>query len=322
MPADYRERYYRRILDATAVGQRLDRALADCLPDFSRERLKRWLADGALTVDGAAAPAKSKVQGGEVVELCVPDDPHATEVGPEAIPLDVVYADSSILVINKPAGRVMHPGAGNASGTLQNALIYYDQQLACLPRSGIVHRLDKDTTGLCVVARTHAAHQELVAALAERRVKREYEAVARGTPVAGGRVDAPIGRHKTNRQRMAVTDRGRPAVTHYRCQARFRRHTHLCCSLESGRTHQIRVHLAHIGLPLVGDPTYGRGAQPTAGYGVDTAGLLREFPRQALHARWLAFNHPVSGQMLSFEAPRPTDLAELINALTNDGGSQ
>ncbi len=321
MPAENREDRYYRILDPAWSGHRMDRALADCFPEFSRAQIQRWLANGALTVDGVTARVRQKVRGGEQVELCVPSEPHATEVAPEAIALDVLFEDASILVVNKPAGQVMHPGAGNASGTLQNALVYHDPELACLPRSGIVHRLDKDTTGVFVVARSHSAHRRLVAALAEREVTREYEAVVRGTPLADGCIDAPIGRHRTRRQRMAVTERGRPAVTHYHPEQHFDRHTLVRCRLESGRTHQIRVHMASAGLPLVGDPIYGRGAQPTKGYSRSVADVLTQFPRQALHARRLALRHPATGSLVEFHAPRPRDLSELVEALAAGSGT-
>lgn len=322
MPTDDCEHRYYRVLPADSAGMRVDRALAYCLPEFSRARLQRWLTDGALTVDGTSPPAKARTRGDEVIELLVPAESHASDVAPEPIPLDIVFEDASILVINKPAERVMHPGAGNTTGTLQNALAYYDSRLTRLPRAGIVHRLDKDTTGLFVVARTHSAHQHLVHALAERQLTREYEALVRGQLRAAGTIDAPIGRHRVHRQRMAVTDRGRPAVTHYRVTQNFRRHALMRCTLESGRTHQIRVHMAHRGLPLVGDPVYGRGAQPVAGYSAEVAAALRGFARQALHARRLVLPHPDTGTDTTFQAPRPADLDALIQLMATDQSTE
>ena len=300
------------------AGRRLDRALAELLPDYSRSRLQRWLADGALTVDGATPPAKTPVAGGEHVRLFVPAEADDGDVRPEPIALEILYEDDDLLVIDKPAGLVMHPGAGNPDGTLQNALIHHDASLAALPRAGIVHRLDKDTSGILVVAKTFAAHAKLVADLAERTVKREYEAVAVGVMTAGGHVDAPIDRHPVDRKRMAVRDTGREAVTHYRVVTRYRAHTHVRCRLETGRTHQIRVHMAHIRYPLLGDATYGRRLalpRDSSDVFVDT---LRTFRRQALHARKLGLTHPVSGEFMSWDAPRPADFESLLAALAAD----
>jgi 23S rRNA pseudouridine1911/1915/1917 synthase len=318
MSASRREPDFDAPIPDEFAGRRLDRALAELLPDYSRSRLQNWLAEGALTVDGETPAAKTKVAGGERVCLFVPSEPDDARVVAEPIALDIIHEDDAILVVDKPAGLVMHPGAGNPDGTLQNALIHHDESLAALPRAGIVHRLDKDTSGILVVAKTFAAHAKLVADLAERTVKREYEAVAVGVMTAGGHVDAPIDRHPVDRKRMAVRDSGREAVTHYRVVTRYRAHTHVRCRLETGRTHQIRVHLAHIRYPLLGDATYGRRLalpRDSSDAFIDT---LRGFRRQALHARKLGLTHPVSGEFVSWEAPRPDDFESLLAALAAD----
>lgn len=318
MPASRREPDFDAAIPVDYAGQRLDRALAALLPAYSRSRLQRWLADGALTVDGATPPAKTAVAGGEQVRLFLPEQPDDAEVRPEAIALNILHEDESILVIDKPAGLVMHPGAGNADGTLQNALIHHDETLAVLPRAGIVHRLDKDTSGILVVAKTFAAHKQLVADLAERTIKREYEAVAVGVMTAGGHVDAPIDRHPVDRKRMAVREFGREAVTHYRVIRRYRAHTHVRCQLETGRTHQIRVHLAHIRYPLLGDATYGRRLALPRDSSEAFIQALRGFRRQALHARRLGLTHPDSGEEVAWEAPLPADFRALLAALAVD----
>lgn len=296
-------------------GQRLDKALADLLPDFSRSRLQAWLRDGLIRVDDAVPAPRTPVRGGERVVARLEAGPAEPRVAPEPIALDVVYEDADLLVVDKPAGLVVHPGAGNRDGTLQNALLHYAPELAALPRSGIVHRLDKDTGGLLVVARTARAHKHLVAALAAREIEREYEAVVYGVLTAGGTVDAPIGRHPVDRKRMDVREGAREAVTHYRVIRRFRAHTHVRLKLESGRTHQIRVHMRHIRHPLVGDPVYGRRLAIPAGAGEALAAALRGFRRQALHARRLALIHPASGERIQWEAPVPADFAALLAAL-------
>ncbi|GAB3680205.1 23S rRNA pseudouridine(1911/1915/1917) synthase RluD [Salinisphaera aquimarina] len=300
------------------VGQRLDRALAALLPDYSRSRLQRWLADGNLTVDGETPPAKTPVVGGEQVRLILPSEPDRADVQPERIALNIIYEDDAIIVLDKPAGLVMHPGAGNPDGTLQNALVAHDESMAALPRAGIVHRLDKDTSGILVVARTFAAHKKLVDDLAARTVKREYEAVAIGVMTAGGHVDANIDRHPVDRKRMAVREFGREAITHYRVIKRYRAHTHVRCSLETGRTHQIRVHLSHIRYPLLGDATYGRRLSLPRDSSDDFTDALRGFKRQALHARTLGLTHPVTGEQMSWQAPRPADFKALLAALAAD----
>ncbi|MDR5867899.1 23S rRNA pseudouridine(1911/1915/1917) synthase RluD [Halomonas koreensis] len=299
------------------AGQRLDQAAAELFTDFSRERLKAWIKDGALTLDGCPGRPKDKVYGGETLSLTavVEDD---ARFEPEDIPLDVVYEDDEVLVIDKPPGLVVHPAAGNPDGTLLNGLLHHCPGLAAVPRAGIVHRLDKDTSGLMVVAKTLAAQTSLVEQLQARTVSREYDAVAVGVMTAGGSVDAPIGRHPKDRKRQAVTAGGKPAVTHYRVVERFRAHTHVRCKLETGRTHQIRVHLAHLRYPLIGDPVYGGRLKLPAGAGETLKEVLREFPRQALHARKLAFVHPASGETLQFRAPLPDDLLMLLDFLRDD----
>jgi 23S rRNA pseudouridine1911/1915/1917 synthase len=302
----------------TYRGQRLDKALADLLPDFSRNRLQTWLRDGHIRVDDETAAPRMPVRGGERVVARLEAEPATPQVAPEPIALDIVYQDADLLVVNKPAGLVVHPGAGNRDGTLQNALLHHAPELAALPRSGIVHRLDKDTSGLLVVARGARAHKHLVAALAAREIEREYEAVVYGVLTAGGTVDAPIGRHPADRKRMDVREGAREAVTHYRVIRRFRAHTHVRLTLESGRTHQIRVHMRHIRHPLVGDPVYGRRLAIPAGAGETLAATLRGFRRQALHARRLALTHPADDRHLEWQAPAPPDFTALLTALSND----
>jgi 23S rRNA pseudouridine1911/1915/1917 synthase len=305
-----------RIPDAHR-GQRLDQALAALFPDFSRTRLKTWIEAGRVLVDGVRPRPRDLVSGGELVRV---EPAHETrvEVAPEPIALTVVHEDAALLVLAKPAGLVVHPGAGNPRATLQNALLAHDPALAMLPRAGIVHRLDKDTSGLLVVARTPEAHTRLTKALARHEVEREYEAVTIGVMTAGGTVDAPIDRHPVDRLRMAVRGSGREAVTHYRVVERFRSHTHVRVRLETGRTHQIRVHLTHAGFPLVGDPLYGRRLVIPKGATPRLVETLRGFRRQALHAARLAFVHPSSGERVEFETPLPPDFAALLAALQGD----
>lgn len=298
-------------------GRRLDQALADLFPDFSRSRLTAWIKDGAVRVDGEIVIPRHLVHGGEQVELEVRME---REIGaaPEAIGLDVRYEDADVFVINKPAGLVVHPGAGNRSGTLQNALLHRDPALAEIPRGGLVHRLDKDTSGLMVVARTLRAHTALVAQLSARDVHRQYEAIVYGSMVAGGKVEKHIGRHPTDRLRQAIRDDGRDAVTHYRVRERFRALTLIECRLETGRTHQIRVHMMSVRHPLVGDATYGGGLRQPKGATPELADALRGFKRQALHAEKLEFEHPADGRLVSVEAKRPDDMEMLLAALRED----
>jgi 23S rRNA pseudouridine1911/1915/1917 synthase len=304
-------------LPPEAAGERFDKALARELPQYSRALLADWIAAGEVQVDGRPLRGKDRVLGGEQVRVHA-QLPVATRVEAEALPLEVLFRDRALLVINKPAGLVVHPGAGNAHHTLQNALLALDPKLAHVPRAGIVHRLDKDTSGLMVVARTPEAHARLVAALAAREVTREYLALCVGVMTAGGTVDEPIGRHRTQRTRMAVRADGRPAVTHFRVLQRFRANTLVRVSLQTGRTHQIRVHLAHAGYPLVGDRLYGGRLRLPRGASAALAAQLSAFPRQALHAARLALTHPLSGRALEWQAPVPADLAQLIAALEAD----
>lgn len=296
------------------AGQRLDQALAAVLSDYSRSRLKQWIESGEIRVDGRPWRPRDKVHGGELVELRAT----ITEQGrveAQPIPLDIVHEDPHVLVVNKPAGLVVHPGAGNPDSTLQNALLALDPSLAALPRSGIVHRLDKDTSGLLLVARTLPAHTALVRMLGQREIHREYEAICRGVMTGGGTVDAPIDRHPVDRVRMAVREDGREAITHYRVIRRFRAHTHVRVELETGRTHQIRVHMAHIGHALVGDPVYGRASRRRRGMSDELAAVLRSFPRQALHAERIELVHPGSREVMRFKAPLPADFVGLLEAL-------
>ena len=299
------------------AGQRLDQVLAQLLPEYSRSRLQEWIRDGRVAVDGAQLAASGRLRGGEQIHVQLPQQNTDAVPAAEAIALDIVHQDADLLVVNKPAGLVVHPGAGNPAGTLMNALLHHDPGLADVPRAGIVHRLDKDTSGLLLVARTLPAHKRLVEQLAAREVHREYLALVQGQIIAGGTVDAPIGRHRTDRTRMAVGSGGREAVTHYRVAQRFRQHTLLRVMLETGRTHQIRVHMASIGHAVVGDPTYSRLRLP-AGASAECVAALGAFRRQALHAARLELMHPIDGQPLAFEAPLPADMAALLDVLGRD----
>jgi len=299
------------------AGLRLDQALARLLPQYSRSRLQGWIDAGAVQVDGRQLRGRDKVVGGEKVRIAARVEPEG-HVTAEEIPLDIVFKDRALVVINKPAGLVVHPGAGNAAHTLQNALLAFDPKLSVVPRAGIVHRLDKDTSGLLVVARTPEVHTALVAAISEREVERHYLALCMGVMTAGGTVDEPIGRHRSQRTRMAVRSDGRAAVTHYRVMKRFRAHTLVRAELETGRTHQIRVHLSHIGYPIVGDPEYGGRRRLPAGASPELVSALEGFKRQALHAARLKLEHPVSGKEMEWEAPVPGDMAGLIGILERD----
>lgn len=302
-----------------AAGRRLDQTLALMFPQYSRSRLTGWIRQGAVRIDDEDAKPRQLVHGGEQVSIEA-ELVAETASRPQAIALDIRYQDADLLVLAKPAGLVVHPGAGNPDGTLLNALLYHDPALVELPRAGIVHRLDKDTSGLMVVARSLPAHTALVAMLARHDVQRQYEAVVLGTLIAGSTVDEPLGRHTHDRLRQAVRDeeRGKRAVTHYRVRERFHAHTVVQCNLETGRTHQIRVHMAHIGHALVGDALYAGGLKLPRGASPMLVDALRGFRRQALHAERLAFTHPVTGESLSFEAERPPDMQALIDALAHD----
>jgi 23S rRNA pseudouridine1911/1915/1917 synthase len=299
------------------AGLRLDQALARALPQYSRARLQGWIEAGAVQVDGRLLRGRDKVVGGERVHIEARIEADL-QVAAEALPLDIVFKDRALIVINKPPGMVVHPGAGNSGQTMQNALLAFDPKLAVVPRAGIVHRLDKDTSGLLVVARTPEVHTALVAALAEREIERHYIALCTGVMTAGGTVDEPIGRHRSQRTRMAVRSDGRPAVTHYRVLKRYRSHTLVRAELETGRTHQIRVHLAHIGYPVVGDPAYGGRKRLPAGATPELVAALAGFKRQALHAARLKLQHPVTGRDMEWEAPLPADMARLVEAMEAD----
>jgi len=298
-------------------GARLDAAAASLFPAFSRSRLADWIKSGRLQRNHGAAKPRDKVAVADHITL-TPEYDDRVEWAPEALPLDLLFEDDHVIVLNKPAGLVVHPAAGHHSGTLVNRLLAHAPEMASLPRGGIVHRLDKDTSGVMLAAKSTLAHKSLVAQLAERTVSRHYSAVCRGTFSGGGTIDAPIGRHPTSRIKMAVVPDGKPAVTHYRIAERFGAHTHLDVSLESGRTHQIRVHLAWRKHPLIGDPVYGGRAMRPAGASDRLLSALQEFPRQALHARELAFLHPESDESLQFSAPIPKDLAELLGCLAEE----
>lgn len=299
------------------AGMRLDQALAALLPTYSRSRLQQWLKSGQLRVDGQVRAPRHAVAGGEVVsgewELAA-----ETVAVAQDIPLDIRYQDADLLVLNKPAGLVAHPAAGNREGTLVNALLHHRPELATLPRAGLVHRLDKDTTGLLVVACSLRAHTALVEQLQARRIEREYLAVVNGAPVVGGTVNAPLGRHPVDRQRMAVVAGGKPAVTHYRVLQRFQAHALLRVKLETGRTHQIRVHMAHIRLPLLGDPVYGGRLRLPSQASPRCVEVIQNFRRQALHAERLALTHPVSGVCLEWRSEMPDDLALLVKVLSEN----
>lgn len=300
-------------------GARFDQIAASLFSDFSRGRLQQWIKEGCLRVNDRQLRSKDKLTAGDELrletELLSSDD---TNWQAEPVQLDIVFEDEHLLVLNKPAGTVVHPAAGNRSGTLMNGLLHYCPALQNLPRAGIVHRLDKDTTGLMVVAKTLQAHHRLVRQLQKRVVSRQYEAVVLGVLTAGGIVDEPLGRHPVMRKKRAVIRSGKESVTHYRVLERFRSHTHVQCQLETGRTHQIRVHMSHIRHPLVGDPLYGGRLHIPAGTGPELADMLRQFKRQALHAARLGFVHPISEQEVSWEAPLPEDMQALIAALKAD----
>ena len=302
------------------AGTRLDQVCGGLWPDYSRARIQRWIRDGALTVDGRRGKPSERLSGGETLRLqaeLVAED----EVRPEAIPIDVIFEDEDLLVLNKPAGLVVHPAAGHPDGTLQNALLHHRPALEGLPRAGIVHRLDKDTTGVMVVAGSLRAHTSLVSQLQDRSMSRIYECVAIGVIEANGTVDAPIGRHPSQRVRMAVVADGKPAISHYRILERFAHFTHLEVSLESGRTHQIRVHLAHLGHPLLADPLYGPRTHRLEGLGEASAAAAESLGRQALHARTLKLRHPGDDRGCVFDAPLPADLTAVLEALQREASS-
>jgi 23S rRNA pseudouridine1911/1915/1917 synthase len=302
------------IIPPELAGMRLDQALARVFDDYSRTNLKNWLLAGHILKNGAVAKPRDQVLGGEevsIIEIPNRDEPDL----PEHIALDIIFADDDLLVVNKPAGLVTHPGAGNRAGTMLNGLLFFDPGLSALPRAGIVHRLDKDTSGLMVVARSLPAHTRLVQALQEHQVQRTYQAICCNVPISGGTISAPIGRHPNHRTKMAVVSRGKNATTHYRLIKRYPRHAHLEVTLETGRTHQIRVHLSHAGFPLVGDPSYGGNTRSASGISASLRTTLAAFPRQALHAARLALEHPIRSEQMKWEAPLPNDFSSLLLAL-------
>jgi 23S rRNA pseudouridine1911/1915/1917 synthase len=302
------------VVPSLLSGQRLDQVAAILFPDYSRAQLQQWIRDGQLTVNGEVHCPKDKTMTSWVLVLDAMPQRQENWL-PQALALDIVYEDAHLLVINKPAGLVVHPGAGSPDGTLLNALLHHDSQLAGIPRAGIVHRLDKDTTGLLVVARTLPAHTDLIRQLQARTVKREYEAIVCGLLTGGGKVDAPIGRHPRDRIKMAVVSSGKPAVTHYRLLQRFETYTHVRVQLETGRTHQIRVHMAHIGHPLLGDTLYGARLRLPKQADEEVKAVLRDFHRQALHAAQLGFIHPATGEYVQWQAALPQDIQLLLRAL-------
>jgi len=298
-------------------GMRLDQVAAELFPEYSRSRLATWIKEGRLTVDGRTVKPRDKATASAQLTLLVADEP-VIDWQPQSLPLKVIFEDEHILVVNKPAGVVVHPAAGHADGTLANALLAHAPELGALPRGGIVHRLDKETSGIMFVARSSLAHKSLVAQLSERTVSRTYCAVCTGALTGGGKIDAPIDRHPTARTKMAVVADGKPAVTHFRIAHRFKHYTQLQVNLETGRTHQIRVHMAHRKWPLIGDPVYGGRQRVPAGASDLLMSTLRSFPRQALHAQALEFEHPASGDWMEFETELPDDLVNLLEILDSE----
>jgi len=297
------------------AGQRLDQLLAQVWPDFSRSRLAAWIRDGQVRLNGKQVKPRQAVQAGDRVRLLTELVARADAPEPQAIALDILYEDGALIIVNKPPGLVVHPGSGNADGTLVNALLHRHPDLATLPRAGLVHRLDKDTSGCLVIARTPGSHRRLLAAMKKREINRRYLALVWGDLIAGGQVDAPIGRHPVDRRRQVVRPDGRPALTHYRVRQRLAGASLLDVKLETGRTHQIRVHMAHIRHPIVGDPVYGRSGAP-AGLSSAQRAAWQTFRRQALHAAQLELAHPDSGEPIAVTAPLPADMAGLIEILS------
>jgi 23S rRNA pseudouridine1911/1915/1917 synthase len=299
------------------AGYRLDKALAALFPSYSRACLQQWIREGQVLVNAVPCRGKDKVKGGEEVQITAQIEEEVPWEG-QVLPLTLLYEDEDVLVVNKPAGLVVHPGAGNQNNTLVNALLHHAPELAELPRAGIIHRLDKDTSGVLAVARSLAAHTQLGEQLQRHEFTREYHGIVTGVLVAGGTVDAPLGRHPTQRTRMAVVKNGKPAITHYRVIQRYRAHTHIRVQLETGRTHQIRVHLAYKRYPVLGDSVYGGRLQIPAASSDLFKETLRTFSRQALHAARLGFIHPSSGELMQWEAPLPEDMQNLLAALEQD----
>jgi 23S rRNA pseudouridine1911/1915/1917 synthase len=319
LPAPAGVRLRDLVVPISASGMRFDQALAEMLPDYSRSRLTAMIRDGAILLNGAPAAPKTKLLGGELIAATLTPRAEESAFLPEAIPLDIIFEDDAVIVLDKPPGLVVHPAAGNWSGTLLNGLLHHNPAVANLPRGGIVHRLDKDTSGVMVAAKTEAAQFSLVQQLQARSVKRIYLALVRGLVPKDGTVDAPIGRHPHQRTRMSVAklhQSGKPAVTHYRVLEKFAYHTLLECRLETGRTHQIRVHMQLAGFPLEGDPVYG---PPMTGIDDDVRKTIRDFGRQALHAKKLSFVHPSTGAECACESPLPEDMREFIDFVAGLG---
>ncbi len=306
------------IIPEDCAGFRLDQALAQLFSDYSRGQITKWIKAGYVLVDQETRRPRDSVVGGEQVSIQAQIEAVDDSWIAQAIELDIIHEDEDVLIINKPAGMVVHPGAGNHQGTLVNALLHHSPPLEGIPRAGIVHRIDKGTTGLLMIAKTLQAHNSLVSQLQERSVHREYQAIAMGVMTAGGTVDAPVGRHHIERKRMTVTSSGKPAITHYRVEQRFRAHTHIRCKLETGRTHQIRVHMAHIRYPLLGDPAYGGRLRLPKGASEQCQETLKAFRRQALHAGSLGFIHPRTQQEVSWKVDMPEDMQQILTILTHD----
>ncbi len=317
MNTDIKKTHHTLIIPETHANERLDQALAKLIPEFSRTQIQAWIEAGSVLVNGKSVKTKYKLKGGETVSIDAVIKPQP-EWQAEEIPLPIVYEDEQLIIINKPVGLVVHPGAGNSSHTLLNALLHHAPQLQALPRAGIVHRLDKDTSGLLVVAKTSLAFKHLSHQIKKRTMLREYQAIVYGKLISGGKIDAPIGRHPLQRKRMAIVETGKPAITHYRVAEKYRAQTRLSVRLETGRTHQIRVHMASIHHPIVGDSAYGGRVRLTKGMTPELIQELRQFKRQALHAFALGLTHPVSHEFMRFECELPDDMQTLIKALRND----
>ena len=305
------------IIPDDLAGKRLDQVLAVLFAEHSRTRLQTWIRNGNVRVNNQIKRQRDRVIGGERIEIKAAYEIQETWSA-EDIPLNIIHEDDALLILNKPEGLIVHPGAGNPEHTLLNALLHHDPQLENVPRAGIVQRLDKDTSGLMVIARTPQSHTYLVEQLQKRNIKREYQAVVNGVMTAGGSIDKPIGRHAKHRTRMAVTDKGKPAITHYLIIKKYAAHTHIRINLETGRTHQIRVHMAYLRYPIVGDPVYGGRAKTPKGAGNKLISIIQSFPRQALHACAIHLHHPDTGKLLRFNTPLPEDMQTLVNALEDD----
>lgn len=308
------------IIPDSLGGTRLDQALAKLWPDFSRTQLQEWIKKAEITVDGKPSKARDVVMGGEIILMSATQKPQPAFTA-QPIALNIVYEDEALIIINKPAGMVVHPGSGISQNTLLNALLHHAPALQELPRAGIIHRLDKDTTGLLIIAKTPAALMDLSKQLKARAISRIYQAIVCGVLTTGGAVDEPIGRHALHRKRMAVTETGKSALTHYRVIERYRAHTRIKVQLETGRTHQIRVHMAHIRYPVLGDPVYGRRLQLPKGASPELIAVLRQFKRQALHAYELGLIHPLTKKPMTWQAPLPEDMQILIDRLKQDSAS-